>query len=251
MIDNYKQKYKLKTEYDLQLNQFPRGLKGELSDYDVYIECQNKMRIFSYGHGILQAYIPSLGRGRNILKAIAEIVQVDVEKYIYQEEYTNKNGEVNMRQIYDYDNFYHALNENKTIFNIEETDSEILFKFHSKNFSVLEPFLKPKQSTSGRSPFSTKNLRKIKYEMSSEDLSAYKEITTKIPSTDILKLSTYTNDFIKSLTNKSKTLDDIKLDMSKKCIKGKDYIHSLGDKTWNNYLGFLKGEICRDYEKVL
>lgn len=243
LIDNYKDKYKLKTEHDLQTNQFPRGLKGELSDFDVYIECQNKIKIFSYGHGILQAYIPSLGRGRNILKAFAESVGINIETYIYQEKINGRDGELKEKTIYNYEYMNSEILSKNIITKIEETNSEILFKFHSKHFDTLKPFLKPKESSVNRSPFSTKYLPKIKYNIEDEDLIAYKNITSKIPQENILKVSKYTNDFIKTLITKKNTWDDIKLDMSKKCIKGKYYIHSLGQDTWNKYLDYLKKEI--------
>ena len=56
------------------------------------------------------AYIPSIGRGHNIIKAIQEELGNDI------------------------------------IYNIEETDSEILFRFNSKHMDELEKYLKPKTS---------------------------------------------------------------------------------------------------------
>ena len=72
LVTHYKGKYRLKTPYDLQTNQFPREFDDTFADNDVYVDCYNNIQIFSYGHGILETYIPSLGRGRNIIKAIGE-----------------------------------------------------------------------------------------------------------------------------------------------------------------------------------
>ena len=36
---------------------------------------------------------------------------------------------------------------------------------------------------------------------------------------------------------------DLKKDMKKKCLKTKEYIHSLGE--WNEYIEYLKKEICK------
>ena len=82
--------------------------------------------MFYYGRNLLQAYIPSLGRGHNIVKYINENFGEDI------------------------------------IFDIEETDSEILFKFNTKHADNIIPLLKPKTSGANISPFSSKNLPKNK-----------------------------------------------------------------------------------------
>ena len=93
MTDKFKGKYRLKVEYDKRTNDFTRKLNGTLEDIDVYIDCQHGNKIFHFGGSVLQAYIPSIGRGHNVIKAINEQFGQDV------------------------------------LFNIEETDSEILFNF--------------------------------------------------------------------------------------------------------------------------
>ena len=55
---------------------------------------------------------------------------------------------------------------------------------------------------------------------------------------DWLKVSKITNDFIKSLANKRNKYEDIKSDMAKKGLKGKEYIHFIGK--WNDYIKFLE-----------
>ena len=72
LITHYKGVYRLKTPYDLSTNQFPRKLDGTYEDMNIYISCQHDMKIFYYGRNTLQAYIPSLIRGHNIIKAINE-----------------------------------------------------------------------------------------------------------------------------------------------------------------------------------
>lgn len=202
----YKGRYRLKTEYDADLNSFPRDLNGQFSDNDVFIDCYNKIQIFSYGRGILQAYCPSLQRGRNIIKAIKQVFQEDI------------------------------------IFDIEETDSELLFKFHAKHIEDLEPILRPKTSGANISPFSNKNLPKNKaYKISDEELLTYKEISAKIPKESRILLAKYTQTFIKSLITKRNTWDNIKADMALKGLSGKEYIHSIGK--WNDYIKYLQGEI--------
>ena len=91
--------YRVKSEIDQRTNDFCRNDKGELeNNQDIYIKCAKGIRIYHYGGGILLVYIPSKGRGRNIIKN---------------------------ESIKDF------------IFDIEETDSEVLFKFKDKNMLVI------------------------------------------------------------------------------------------------------------------
>lgn len=190
-------------------NTFNRKLDGTFEDTDCYIDCQYGNRIYYYGRNKLQAYVPSIGRGHNIIKAIKQQFQ----------------GEI----IYD----------------IEETDAEILFKFSTKDADKIIPLLKPKTSGSNISPFSNKNLPKNKdFKIPDEDLVAYKNIVAKIPQERILILTHMTNKFIKSLVTKKNTWEDIKADMALKGLKGKEYIHSIGK--WNDYISYLEENIDAD-----
>ena len=177
-------------------------------DIDCYIECQHGNKIFYYGKNKLQAYIPSKGRGHNIIKAIKESFQEDI------------------------------------IFNIEETDSEILFMFSTKDADNIIPLLKPKTSGASISPFSSRNLPKSKYNIPDEDLVMYKNITAKIPRERILDITHTTNNYLKSLTTKKNTWDMIKADMALKGLKGKEYIHSIGK--WNDYIKYLEENLEKE-----
>lgn len=128
------------------------------------------------------------------------------------------------------------------MFDVEETDSEVLFKFNTKYADDIIPLLKPKTSGSSISPFSSRNLPKNKdYEIPDEDLVSYKNIVAKIPKERILTLTHTTNKFIKSLVTKKNTWEDIKADMALKGLKGKEYIHSIGK--WNDYISYLEENI--------
>lgn len=203
MITHYKGKYRIKTEYDQSTNMFPRKLDGSLEDIDCYIDCQYKNRIFSYGHGILQAYVPSIIRGHNIIKYINEHFGQDI------------------------------------IFDIEETDSEVLFKFNAKYDDKVIPLLKPKTNGASISPFSAKNLPRNKdFKIPDEVLKGYKNIVAKIPSERVLSINHSTNRFIKSLATKNNPIEDIKVDMALKGLKGKEYIYSIGK--WDEYIKYLE-----------
>lgn len=171
----------------------------------MYIDCLNNIRIHHYGNRTLEAYIPSLIRGHNIVKAIKS-----------------------------------ELGDN-IIFHIEETDSEVLFRFNSKDMERLAVYLKPKTNGADISPFSTRNLPKTKYIIPDEDLVKYKSIVANIPKERILDITHSTNNFIKSLATKNNTYENIKADMALKGLKGKEYLHSIG--IWDKYIDYLRKEL--------
>ena len=170
LMTHYKGKYRLRTPIDKKLKTFPREYTGLFAENDVYIDCQKGIKVFHYGNRTLEAYIPSIGRGHNIVKAIQENLSNDI------------------------------------IYNIVETDSEVLFRFNSKYMTDLEPYLKPKTNGADRSPFSTKNLRKTKYVIPDEDLSMYKQIVENIPKNQLIGIVHTTNSFLQSLKPPRKTL---------------------------------------------
>ena len=194
--------------YDKRTNQFPRKLDGNYEDIDVYISCANNITISYYGKSILEVYISSIGRGRNIVKTIQS-----------------------------------ELGDN-IIFNIKETSQEVLFQFKAQDMDKLEKYLKPKTNCANRSPFSNKNLPKTKYKIPDEDLLRYKDLMKNLSQKEVLSFGLYTNNFIKSLATKKNTLENIKSDMAVKGLKGKEYIHSIGK--WNEYIEYLNKEIKND-----
>lgn len=101
------------------------------------------IKFFHYGRSILQAYIPSLIRGRNVLKKLTELYGQDI------------------------------------VSDIEESDSEVLFRFNAKDIEKIIPLLKPRTNGSGISPFSSKNLPKTKYIIPDEDFAMYRNIIKK------------------------------------------------------------------------
>lgn len=202
LISKFKGIYRLKVPYNPQTNDFNRKLNGTLEDIDVYIDCQHGNKVTYYGNSILQAYIPSIIRGHNIIKEIQKI-------------------------------------DSSFIFDIEETDEEVLFKFKYINSDKIIPLLKPKTLGANISPFSSKNLPKNKdYKIPDEDLNLYKEIVAKIPPERILVLTHITNSYIKTLVNRRNTMDKIRADMKLKGLSGKNYIHSIGN--WKDYIKYME-----------
>lgn len=203
LISHYKGKYRIKCEYDKHKNQFPRKIDGTFEDGDCYIDCYKNVKVFHYGNKILEAYFPSLMRGKNIMKAI-------------QEEYGND-----------------------VIFSIKETDSELFFRFHANDMDRLEKYLKPKTNGADISSFSSKNLPKNKeYKIPDEDFVEYKNTIEKIGQKRIIELTHMSSNYLKSLVTKKNTLENIKADMSLKGLSGNKYIHSIGK--WNDYIKYLK-----------
>ena len=77
----YKGIYRILPELDQNTHDIPRDRRGEIMEGydDIYIACQNGNKIYTYGHMNgnskvvwLTAYIPSIGRGRNIKKVLDE-----------------------------------------------------------------------------------------------------------------------------------------------------------------------------------
>lgn len=219
----FKGKYRLKTAIDKITNDFPRDENGMLEQNDIYIDCMGGSQITHYGRSTLMAYIPSLGRGHNILIAIAK--------------------ELNVPEDRNYEVLYSNLEKEGTIKDIHDTDGEVEFKFDAKNIDFIAKYLKPKTSGAGISPFSTKNLPKAKYEISEDNLREYKVITDTVPKDKLLTLSQITNDFLFKYLQKKKQYRaiNIKQDMRKKMLKSKEYIHCIGE--WGNYLEYLKKEL--------
>lgn len=217
----YKGTYRLKTELDQNTNDFVRRDDGSIEDIDVYIDCSFGNRIYTYGHinntkpVWLQAYIPSLGRGRNIVKALKEkdIMFVDVR----------------------------------------ENDEEVEFKFKAADIEIVAELMKAKTSGAGISPFSTKNLPKSDVKIPTDEIARYKEITSIIPNSNLLFISKTTNEFLDNILQKGlrkSTKDkkfDCKSDMKKLKMarQVKEYIYI--KNFWNEYLDYLEKEITKIY----
>lgn len=209
----YKGKYRLLCELDQNTNDFVRNDMGNIEDIDVYISCQYGNKIFNYGHGKLIAYVPSLIRGRNIVKTLKE---KGVEYFDYL-----------------------------------ETDEEVEFKFKATDIEVIAGLMKAKTSGASISPFSSRNLPKTKVEIPTDKITLYKEITKDIPKDELLCISRATSEFLddfmsKSLCSGSKKKSatfDVREDMKKMKLarQSKEYIFVKG--YFDEYLDYLKNNL--------
>lgn len=245
LIKKYKGTYTLKCEFDKQLNDFNRKLNGTYEDIDVYIKCANNSKIFYYGNrGTLQFYCPSLQRGRNIVKEIyAKYVNPDntdisvIEmtkdmKTITRNTYKIKNIELFEKELSSADNI---------IFDIEETDNEVLFKFKYQNLDKLVEILKPLTSSCNRSPFSSKNLIHSDYKIPDEDLKRYKSITANLSQNKLITLVHISQRFMNKKAKNQKQLTIMNDEKKKLGMKPKEFYHYKG--WWDEYLSYLQENI--------
>ena len=220
----YKGIYRIMPELDVETNDFIRNENDDIEDADIYIACQHGCRISTYGHldgkkaVWLSAYIPSIGRGRNVVKAVKE-QGVNIEQY-------------------------------------EETDEEVQFIFLAKDIESVAKIMKARTSGASISPFSTKNLGKRKdIVIPEEALSKYKEITSIVPKNDLLMIHRITNNFLENVLQKEfKKKDkgfDYKTDMKKLKLarQTKEYIYH--KNMFDEYLIFLSNSITNTFMERL
>lgn len=247
LLTHFKGKYRLLCDVCVDTNDFPRKSDGTYEDNDVYINCENKVRIYHYGNGVLQVYVPSIQKGRNILKlyyrdfinsanTVTEVKEYDIERngdniHIVKEMISIIDNKLYESEIYN----------DLTIFNLYETDEEVLFRFKARDMNKLEKYLKPRTNGANISPFSSKNRVKNKYEIPSGDLIRYKDLIKDLPKEQLVLLGKEVRNFLKTLANKKKSYEEIKTDIIKNGFGNKEYIHSIGK--WDNFLECIEVKI--------
>ena len=213
-LSKYVGQYRVVAEIDQNTNDFTndfcRDMRGNLcNDDDVYIKCKKGIKIFHYGRGVLQVYIPSKQRGNNILKSIEE----------------DGNKEL--------------------VTNIERTDSEVLFKIKDKHLSNIIQHLNPMVSGANISPFSTKNLPKKKSILTEEELEEYRKIVEPFRISNPLLIKTINKDFVKKISKRLKMNEaEIAADAKKETVSLRDYFYLKGFK--EEYLKELKKKVTEE-----
>ncbi len=222
----YKGAYRVLPVLDEVYHDLPRDASGNIihEEVELYIACKNGNKITEYGKDtsnrmVLRAYVPSIGRGRNIKKAM------DAKSIPYT----------------DY----------------RETDEEIEFRFKAKDIEPVAELLGVKTGGANISPFSTKNLPKADVEIPTEEIERYKAVTAEVQKEDLLIIHHITTDFLSNiLEKKCRELEgkkfDVGVDMKKMMMSrmAKEYVYSKG--FWNEYLNFLRKRIQKFYkEKVM
>lgn len=206
LVNHYKSVYRILPVINNATNDFCRDCNGKIDEDNVYIPCYYNSRIWHYGRSKLIAYIPSLQRGHNVIKALT------------------KNG-VN-------------------VFDCDESDGEVVFKFNASDMEQVASLMKPKTSGAKISPFSSKNLPKAQVDIPENELARYKSLVSKLD--NYLVVKGFNNRFLnevlaKKLRPKGKRKPfDYKQDMKALCLTRdvKGYIYERG--LWEDYLKFLE-----------
>lgn len=218
----YKGIYRVLPVLDEVYHDLPRDNGGNISheEVELYIACKYGNKITEYGKDnsnrmVLRAYIPSIGRGRNIKKSL------------------------DARDI-KYTNYL-------------ETDEEVEFRFKAKDIEPIAELLNVKTGGANISPFSNKNLPKADVEIPMEEIERYKAITAEVQKADLLIIHRITSDFLSNILEKKyKKLKgkqfDLNTDMKKMKMSrmSKEYIWSKG--MFDEYLKFLEDKIKEFYE---
>ena len=215
----YKGSYRLLPVIDQETNDFPRTPSGDVEeDLEIYIACQHDNRIYAYGtdgHKEMQlaAYVPSLGRGRNVRKAM------DKEKIEY----------------YAYD----------------ETDEEVRFIFSAKDIERVASLLKAKTGGANISPMSKRNLPKDKsVQIPDEDMKRYRDITSSLGKDKMFSIKSVNKSFMDNVLAKrlkenprARKPFDYKADMRRLMLAGKtrEYIWVKG--LWKEYVDYLNDNL--------
>ena len=216
----YKSKYRLLPELDKETNDFLREVDGSIIDDDVYISCYNNNKIFVWGHDtngrvLLQAYIPSLIRGRHIKKDLDE-------------------------KCVPYTNYF-------------ETDEEVIFRFKPKDIEIVATLLKVRTNGASISPFSVRNLPKSNVEIPSDQIEKYKAVIADVQKGDLLLISRLTDAFLSNILNKKYRKEegrkfDYQTDIRKMKMSRmkKEYIYI--KNMFDEYLVYLQKGITKFYK---
>lgn len=88
LTQHFKGKYRIVPELSPETHDVPREEDGTVdkSYDDLYIKCQFGNKIYYYGRGTFVAYIPSIIRGKNILKKMDETNTPYSDPHIYNSE---------------------------------------------------------------------------------------------------------------------------------------------------------------------
>lgn len=232
--------YRVKADYDLETNDFPRDEHGNLDSSfdDLYIECKNNIKIRHGVGNVLSCYIPSKSRGLNVLR---QIYQDKISKTLPKE-----NGY--------FEKLCAKLVEKEILVSAEVLDFEIYFEFKAVEIDYIAKLVGAKTNGKSISPFSDKNLPKTPYKIPEEDMKLYKEATKNLPTKTVvmqgkpremidgLLVKRLNKEFDEVIIESQGKNFDINKDRKLKGLKNKEYIHAIG--MWNQYCEFLGRYRC-------
>lgn len=193
--------------YDLETNDFPRDEQGAIDSTfdDLYIPCKNNAMIRHAIRDNLSAYIPTLKRGKNIVREIE-----------------------------------HKCGKN-IIYNLDETSEEIYFEFKTSYLDEIAEIMGASKRQAKLSPFSPKNLPKGSHMVPDKDIEMYREIIKDIPFNELHQLKPLYDKFDKVIKKKFGKGYDVEAERIKASLKAREFIHSIG--MWKEFLEFMKKEL--------
>lgn len=231
-------KYRVRAHYDQSTNDFIKTENGTIDPEfdDFYIDCQNDIEIKHGYDDVMSCFIPSTGRGGNILRKI----------------YSDKIKEWTKESPYQ---VCKKLLSEEILVSIDITDVEVYFTFKKEMTDYIATICKARTQGANIKPLSIKNLPKEHYEIPEADMLLYKEATKSCPTYTMErelsngKKSVVTipdGRIIKSLIDEFMVLVqkykgksyDVNAEQRKACIKGRDFIHSIG--LWSEFIEFAK-----------
>lgn len=242
-LRKYVGQYRVKAEYDIATKDFPRLDDGKLdpSFDDLYIDCANKIQIKHHGGNILFCYIPSKGRGMNVLR---KIYKDKISKTLPTEKTTDEKKYL--------ENLCKALIKNEVLVSAEVLDEEVVFEFKADMIDYIAKLVRAKTNGANISPFSSKNLPREPYKIPDKDMKLYKEAIKDFPMKTVnmgngpidipdgLLIKQLNKQFDEKIAATQKPGVDVGKDRKNKGLKPKEYIHSMG--MWKEYCKFLKTE---------
>jgi len=205
---------------------------------DYYLKCSGNIKI-RHGTGqTMSCYIPSIGKGNNILRKI------------YSDKYKINDDELPLVDI-----IRKKLVKDQILLSIEELDDEVYFTFKVDIIDYIAKIVGVKTSGANINPLSSKNLPKAKYTIPDKDMKVYKELVDRLPKVTrqfqgkelVMVDGMILNQLIKKFDRtiqKVKGRDfDVNADRKKSCLKSINYIHSLGKEVWDKFIEYLNSEI--------
>lgn len=220
-LNRYIGTYRVKAEYDWDTHDFPRDSEGNVDDSfgDFYIACYNDIQIkHIYNSSNLSCYIPSIKRGKTILR---EILSDECKKQIKSD-----------KQIKN------AFEKSNILIDYEITDGEVYIDFKAKDIEYISKFVKIKTSGANIRPLSSKNLPKLNSILPQDKADEYNITLDSFNLEPIDKAKVVKN--VNSLISK-KLPKNYNTEMRRELIDFKSYIYKNG--LWNEYIELIKKEL--------
>ena len=208
-------KYKVLAEFDEETGDVPRLDDGTVDDSfdDLYIPCKGDGKIYHLERREMVAYIPSIGRAKNIIKAVPK----------------------------------------EAVLSVEWCDGEAFIHFDVKDMDVMAKACGAKCNRKSKdtgeyiihSPFAAINLPKPKtqWKITSSKMDAYKEITGRLDRSQIYLLNNIQKAFLNTVVAKKLKVKDIEAEIKRQQMSRfrKEFIDMNG--LWDEYLEYLRKEV--------